>query len=161
MAEAFQKVRKSEEYLYVTTKLNSLNTQTTPHILDGSKQSLEEALKPLDMFRSRSGLRLNCSKSEALWIGSRAKCDLKLCPEKNFKWPSEKVKALGVWFAIDPNETVIPKLQRQIGKSKEDIRLLEISETQSIGKNYGFKKSCDITISIYSCPSPNGWRKRR
>jgi len=48
-----------------------------------------------------SGLRLNDRKTEALWIGSKTNCNQNFCPEKNFKWQKEKVKALGIWFATD------------------------------------------------------------
>ena len=44
------------------------------------------------------GLKLNNSKTEALWKGANAKRDFKLCPEKGFKWPCKKVKAFGVWL---------------------------------------------------------------
>ena len=36
-------------------------------------------------FYGISGLRLNSEKREALSIGSKRNCDLKLCPEKKFK----------------------------------------------------------------------------
>ena len=61
----------------------------TTLILDGSEESFLEALNMLEGFGNLSGLKLNSSKTEALWTGSRdnAEGDLKLCPEKNFKWP--------------------------------------------------------------------------
>ncbi|KAL9976217.1 hypothetical protein ACROYT_G013489 [Oculina patagonica] len=53
-----------------------------------------------------SGLRLNSKKTEALWIGSMVGNKEKLFPEKNFKWPEKKVKALGVWLSTDPSITL-------------------------------------------------------
>ena len=93
------------------------------------KESLRESLKLLDDFGKMSGLKLNCGKTEALWIGSKTNCNLKLCPEKNFKWPFKKVKALGVWLSTDPEITVFPKLQRKIGENASDLGVLEIPQT--------------------------------
>ena len=61
----------------------------------------------IDNFGIRSGLiRLNDKKIEALWIGSMAGKKEKLRPKKNFKWPENRVKALGVWISMDPNITL-------------------------------------------------------
>ena len=74
--------------------------------LDGSKKSLVASLEMLDDFYEVSGLRLNDTKTEAFWIGSNCGKDPIQFPGRNFKWPRYKVKALGVWFSIDPEETV-------------------------------------------------------
>ena len=58
--------------------------------------SFLKALKMIESFSNIPGLKLNNSKTEALWAGANAERDFKLCPEKDFKWPRKKVKALGV-----------------------------------------------------------------
>ena len=52
----------------------------------------------LNLFKNVSGLEVNSSKTEGMWIGS-----LKSNEEKPFgiKWPSEPIKALGVFFTYD------------------------------------------------------------
>ena len=50
-----------------------------------------------------SGLRLNASKTEALWIGSKIGQEKISVPEKDFKWPKYKVKTLGLWLSTDPD----------------------------------------------------------
>ena len=50
----------------------------------------------------RSGLRLNSKKTEIVWIGAYAGRQDKLCPEKDIKWVTDKLKALGVWISSDP-----------------------------------------------------------
>ena len=75
-------------------------------MMDGSIESLEESLRLVDLFGEVSGLRFNCGKTEALWIGAKVNSDLKLCPENNFKWLKGKVKALGFWFSSDSNIAV-------------------------------------------------------
>ena len=77
-----------------------------PLILDGSKESLLESLKIIEHFGNISRLRLNDKKTEALWIGARADWDFELCPEKDFKWPKKKVRALGVWLSKDTDITI-------------------------------------------------------
>ena len=83
-------------------KLSQYADDTTL-ILDGSEESFLESVILIETFGNISGLRLNIKKTEALWIGSKKDCDLKLLPEKDFKWPKKKVKALGVWLSTDPN----------------------------------------------------------
>lgn len=88
MAEAF---RKNEKIRGITVKAKNIKlsqyADDTTLILDGSIEFLEESLRLLDLFGEVSGLRLNCGKTEALWIGAKVNSDLKLCPENNFKWP--------------------------------------------------------------------------
>ena len=52
----------------------------------------------LDRFRNISGLKINCSKTKGMWIGS-----LKESKEEYFgiKWPNIPIKALGVYFIHD------------------------------------------------------------
>ena len=107
MAEAIRK-RKEIVGIIVNGKEIKLSqyADDTTLILDGSEQSVKEAVKLLESFGDVSGLRLNSSKTEALWIDSKANCDLKFCPEKDFKWPKKNVKALGVWLSTDPDITI-------------------------------------------------------
>jgi len=74
----------------------------TTVILDGSKKSLKSALFDLEIFSGISGLRLNNKKTEILWIRACAERQDKSCPEKDLKWVTDKLKALGVWFPSDP-----------------------------------------------------------
>ena len=56
-------------------------------------------------FGEVSGLRVNCEKTEALWISSKKGSNQTICSDKNLKWADGKVKALGVWFCIDCEES--------------------------------------------------------
>jgi len=40
----------------------------------------------------------------------------KLFPEKNFKWPENKVKFLGVWLSIDPSITLNMNYKEKMDK---------------------------------------------
>lgn len=45
-----------------------------------------------------SGLNLNKNKSQGLWLGSKRNCKEK---PLNVEWPTEPIKALGVYFSYD------------------------------------------------------------
>ena len=69
-------------------------------ILDGSQDTLEASLDVIEKFSKISGLRLDNKKTEALWIGSKARSSERLCPEKDFKWQEFKIKTLRVGLSI-------------------------------------------------------------
>lgn len=76
----------------------------TTMILDGSQTLLERSFALRDSFGQLSGLRVNCEKTEALWIGSKKGSNQIICPEKNLKWADGKVKFL--WDGKRQNKTV-------------------------------------------------------
>ena len=78
----------------------------TTLILDGSEKPLTSAVQILDDFNTISDLKLNGSKTEALWIGSKIRHEQILVSGKKFKclkWPKCKVKTLGLWLSTDPD----------------------------------------------------------
>ena len=60
--------------------------------------SVERLFELLNTFEILSGLKINCSKTEGMWIGSKRHYQ-----EKPFgvKWPDEPIKVLGVCFTYD------------------------------------------------------------
>ena len=105
LADAIRKKQriKGIEINGIDLKLGQYADDTTL-ILDGSEESfLGSVIIIIETFGDISGLRLNIKKTEALWIGSKKDCDLKLLPEKDFKWSKKKIKALVVWLSTDPN----------------------------------------------------------
>ena len=58
----------------------------------------------------------NSKKAEALSNGASADWGFKLCPQKNFKWPKKKVRALGVWLSTDPDVTISLNYKDKIEK---------------------------------------------
>ena len=78
------------------TKLLQYADDTTAVLADTN--SAKTLFKLLDLFKNISGLKINCSKTEGLWIGS-----LKGSKDKPFgiKWPKVPIKALGVYFTYD------------------------------------------------------------
>ena len=61
-------------------------------------------------------------------------CKHKLCPEKNFKWPKKKVKALGVWFSTDPNITISLNYSDKIEKITSILECWKFRRLSLLGK---------------------------
>jgi len=70
----------------------------------------------LDDFSEVSGLKLNSKKTEALWIGSYSGRNETLAPERNFRWQKDKAKSPGIWFAMDPDNTVFLNYKEKLEK---------------------------------------------
>ena len=109
-------------------------------------------LKVLESFGDASSLRLNSSKTEALWIGSKANCDLKLSPEKHFKWPIKKVKALGVWLSTGPDITISQNYKDKLEKIKATPRCWKFRRRSLLGKVLILKSL--ITSQLVNILSP-------
>ena len=78
------------------TKLLQYADDTTATLSD--LNSARAFFDLLDTFKLLSGLTINYSKTEGMWIGS--------CRNNNFKpfgiiWPREPIKALGVYYSYD------------------------------------------------------------
>ena len=78
------------------TKLLQYAYDTTAVLADTN--SAKTSFELLDLFKNISGLKINCSKTEGLWISS-----LKGSKDKPFgiNWPKVPIKALGVYFTYD------------------------------------------------------------
>ena len=124
---------KGIEINRIDFKLSQYAIDTTL-ILDGSKESFLESAMSIETFGNISGLRLNIKKMEALWIGSKKDCDLKLLPEKDFKWPKKKVQALGVWLSTDPNIIISLNYNGKIKKIRSILECWKFCRLTLLGK---------------------------
>ena len=80
----------------------------TSLILDGSEKSLSAAMLDITKFGNLSGLKMNFSKTQVIWIGSKKYSNDRLCPEHNLQWGLTKFNLLGIDF--DVNLHNIPKI---------------------------------------------------
>ena len=60
--------------------------------------SLVVLLDLLEVYKNASGLTINCTKTEGMWIGSLRNNKTK---PLGLKWPDEPIKALGVYYSYD------------------------------------------------------------
>ena len=73
----------------------------TSLFLDGSEESLREALETLDKFGKCSGLTANVEKTSAIWIGNKKK-SIETFTDVNIKWNREGIfKCLGIKYNIN------------------------------------------------------------
>ena len=84
-------------------------------LLNSNRNSVSRMLNVLDNFGNLSGLRLNSSKTKALWLGPRKHC--KETPF-GFQWPEKHVRILGSYVSYDVKqneklnfETTLQKMQ--------------------------------------------------
>ena len=106
----------------------------TTLILNGNQESLSAALNTIENFGNVSGLRLDDKKTEALWIGSMVGKKEKLIPEKNFKWPENRVKVLGVWISTDPIVTLKLNYTEKLEKIRNLLSCWEYRRLTFLGK---------------------------
>ena len=102
--------------------------------LDGSQDTLEASLDVIEKFSKISGLGLNNKKTEALWIGSKARSSERLCPEKDFKWQEFKIKTLGVWLSIEPELTMILNFEEKTEKAQNVLKNWQYRRLSLLGK---------------------------
>ena len=78
------------------TKILQYADDTTAILADTS--SATALFRLLDDFKIVSGLKINCSKTEAMWIGSSRNCKAQ---PFGIKWPNEPIKALGIYYTYN------------------------------------------------------------
>ena len=79
------------------TKVLQYADDTTATLAD--VDSAKSLFKLMEIFQNISGLSINSSKTEGMWIGSlRGKMEEPF----SIKWPKSPIKALGVYFTYDP-----------------------------------------------------------
>lgn len=100
----------------------------TTIFLDGSKNALQASLDILDRFGKISGLKINNSKTEVLWIGALSKKTDIFLPERSLKWTTGSVKALGVHFATNEEESLKLNTEEKLDKIKK------------LAENWGLRK---------------------
>ena len=75
-------------------------------IIDGTSRSLQTCLKIFDDFKAGSGLELNYSKTQAMWIGENAKEKPHLVTDPCIIWPTRPIEILGIQICNEPNSNV-------------------------------------------------------
>ena len=73
----------------------------TTILLDGSENSLNEALKILNKFALASGLKLNANKTRAVWIGSRKFSGETFNHRLKLDWNQNDFTILGIKFSCN------------------------------------------------------------
>ena len=118
------KIRQDKEIHGITVfrkefKIGQLADDTT--LFSGDKDSVRRAIAVLNDFGDLSGLRLNPSKTKALWLGP-----WRHCKEKpfGFKWPERPIRALGIFISYDTKQNDLYNFKTKMQKIEtvHDIR---------------------------------------
>ena len=132
------KIRENKDLKGITVRGNEIKinqyADDTTMILDGSKRSFTSVFFGLGLFGEISGLRLNSKNTEILWIGACTGCQDKLCPEKDLKWVTDKLKALGVWISSDPMVSMEANYNEKLLKIRNCLSCLEYRRLSLLGK---------------------------
>ena len=106
----------------------------TSLVLDGSESSLQNAIKDLNFFAKMSGLKINTSKTQAIWIGSMKYSNVTFLPELGLQWGRDKFTVLGIDFSVNLHE--IPKMNydKKLIKLKSLIKTWEKRILTPIGR---------------------------
>ena len=95
----------------VECKISQYADDTTL-FLDGSKTSLQASLDSLDHFSIVSGLKVNSTKTDVLWIGTlKGRRDV-FFQERKLKWANDSIRALGVHFLTNEEQAIKQILQK-------------------------------------------------
>lgn len=116
-----------------TEYLISQYADDTVLILDGSENSLNEAIKELNMFYALSGLKINLSKTQATWIGSKKYSIEKMCKNINLQWTTT-FKLLGIYFDVDLTNILKMNYDKKLVKIKNTIKYWEKRIITPLGK---------------------------
>ena len=132
------KIRENKDIKGITVRGNEIKisqyADDTTMILDGSKKSFTSPLLDLELFGEISGLQLNSKKTEILWIGACAGRQDKLWPEKDLKWVTDKLKALGVWISADPMVSMEANYKEKLLKIRNSLSCWEYRRLSLLGK---------------------------
>ena len=102
--------------------------------LDGSERSLKATLECFEGFHEISGLKMNRSKTSAVWIGNKRYSDKILCPDLNLKWSSSNFKLLGIDFSLDLSCMVELNFNRKVKEIRNILKSWQHRKLSLMGK---------------------------
>ena len=127
------------------TKLLQYADDTTATLSD--LNSARAFFDLLDTFKLLSGLAINHSKTEDMWIGS---CRNNNSKPFGIKWPREPIKALGVYYSYDLTLLREKNFLENLDKIKKLLNLWSSRGLSLYGK-VTVIKSLVIPKSVYIC----------
>ena len=96
-----------------------------------SKEEIKKALNIIETFGTFSGLKLNKTKTEGIWIGKLKRCKDKI---ENINFTDKPIKVLGVYFGLNKEECDKLNWDSRINKAKNLMKSWEKRHLSIIGK---------------------------
>ena len=106
----------------------------TSVILDGSEESLNETLLELEWFKKISGTKINFSKTQVIWIGSKQYSSDRLCENWNLSWGKTTFTVLGINFDVDISKITKINYEKYLKKMKGLFKQWNKRNLTPIGK---------------------------
>ena len=125
-------------------KVVQMADDTTSFLKDS--KSLEVLLETLDKFHSYAGLKLNLSKSEVLWLGSKKNSNESPLGLRKVKG----VKALGIYFSYDAKAVLEKNFTEKLKELKTLLAIWGQRDLSVLGRIAIFK-SLAFSKVIYQC----------
>ena len=94
----------------------------TTVILAGSEKSLNETLSVLNTFASASGLKVNASKTKAVWIGSRKFSGETFNHRLKLDWSQNDFIILGIKFSCNLDRIIDLNYNEKIKEIEKEIK---------------------------------------
>ena len=113
-------------------KLSQYADDTTL-ILDGSQQSLQNALNILEIFGTYSGLKVNTDKTKIIWIGKKKHSNDKLISQR-FDWNTTEFNMLGLKFSVDLQKMPEINFRSKLVEIKDSINHWSKRKLTPMGK---------------------------
>ena len=115
-------------------------------LICNSCDSTKKAIEVVDAFGNVSGLRLNPTKTKALWLGSWREREEK---PFGFKWPKEPVRALGIFISYDERQNNKKNFLVKIDKLASKLEVWRSRKLSILGRCL-ITKSLGIPQLVYS-----------
>ena len=137
------------------TKLLQYADDTTAVLSD--IDSAQALFNLLEVFKNISGLVINSSKTEGMWIGSSRD---KTSKPFGIKWPDEPIKALGVYYSYDIKLLHEKNFIERLDSVKKTYKYLVFKRSFYLWKsnNYQVFDHAKICLHFLASAGPQGNR---
>ena len=102
--------------------------------LDGSEKSLKKTLDLLEQFSKYSGLTPNFDKTKAIWIGSKAHSNERLCRDRKLIWTDENFDILGITYTTILDNIEIINYKKKCQELESRIKQWQKRKISVLGK---------------------------
>ena len=106
----------------------------TTIILDGSEQSLEMSILTLNLFAMLSGLKVNNSKTRAVWIGCKKFSGETFNHRLKLNWNQTNFELLGIKFSCNLDTMIEINYKEKIEQIEKEIKQWSKRKLTSFGR---------------------------
>jgi hypothetical protein len=102
-------------------------------LLNGTEFSLQKSLEELNSFADLSGLNINYTKTQVVWIGSKRFSEEKLCLNWDLTWGKHSFNYLGIYFDVDLSKMIKINFEKKIIEIKSLLKQWSKRQLTPIG----------------------------